>query len=247
VIFDDDNEASRTVELDRLPHLKEVFQALQRGCHISNEDFGLYHELQDNEPAYQNLLAALGYTLVADRRGFYYLIPEDGVQAINATTQKMALIVFVLVDVLADRGRDPAHTLAKGSLDIKEMATAMWERHGELLKEGGLPGAEAVEKYFVTAFRRHGFATVNGDVLRFRAPIHRFLDVCAELGQGRGEASDDHGEPAVAGEASAPTAPLRRLNFPVATPGPAAVDGNPPAPPGDALDEAVDGEEEEGA
>jgi hypothetical protein len=52
-----------------------------------------------------------------------------------------------------------------------------------MLKEGGFDAADMLEKYFLTTFRRLGFATVHGNMLRFRPPVCRFLDVCIELGQ----------------------------------------------------------------
>lgn len=204
-----DTEDAVRINLAKLPHLGDVFQAFLRGRHISNEDFGLYHEVQDHETAYEALLAALGYELIADRRGYYYLIPRDGAMTMNATTQKMALAVFVLIDLLADLGRDPVHVLTRGSLEIGEIAAAMDERCGELLREGGIPGADGVAKLFSTVFRRLGFATINGNTLRFRPPIHRFLDVCEEVGR-----SAVCGTDGTVDDAGGALERLRRINFP---------------------------------
>jgi hypothetical protein len=161
----------RQIDLDRLPNLRGVFQALLAGRHVSSEDFNLYHELQDRETVYESLLAALGYTLVADSRGFYYLVPDDGELTMNATTQKMSLLVFVLIDVLADLGRDPVDVVRRGTIDLSSLPAMMAERYGELLEEGGFPTAESIGKYFATVFARLGFASVNGNVLRFRPPV----------------------------------------------------------------------------
>ena len=179
----DNPHQAPAVHLDRMPRLKEMFQYLQRGGHVSSETFGLYHEMQDHEVAYEALFAALGYTLESDRRGFYYLVPEDTQLILNATTQKMALLIFVLVDVLADSGRDPLQAMLKDELSLQIVSEQMFDNHTALLMQGGFESAEAVEKYFSTTFCRLGFAAVDGEQLRFLAPVHRFLDVCAELGR----------------------------------------------------------------
>jgi len=171
------------IELDELAHLKAVFQTLLPGYHISNEDFGLYTELQNFESLYDALFRALGYELRADPRGFYYLLPEEGPMTMNVTTQKMALLTFLMVEYFADEGKDPYEAIVKSTHDAPTLACALYERFGEMLKEGGIDSADAVEKCFATSFRRLGFATINGDVMHFRPPIVRLLDICVELGR----------------------------------------------------------------
>jgi len=172
------------IELEDLPQLKQIFQLLLPGHHLSNEDFGLYHELQDHEAEYESLLAALGYQLKTDHRGFYYLVPEDGQLTMTAVTQKMALLVFLLTEHVADEGRDPYTAITSEPHDIPEIAAALFEKYPDMLREGGFDDADTVAKYFLTTFRRLGFATVNGNMLHFRPPVCRFLDVCIQLGQG---------------------------------------------------------------
>jgi len=185
------------IELEDLPKLQELFQTLVSGYHLSYEDFGLYHELQEKESPYDALFSALGYSLKADQRGFYYLVPEANPQLVlNATTQKMALLIFVLAEMLADEGRDPLTTITRGDFDVREISCRMFERSTDVLEEGGLDSAEAVEKCFLTSFRRLGFATVNGDVLRFRPPVSRFLDICLELGREKIEIGEESPETA---------------------------------------------------
>lgn len=184
--YEEDERHLTLVDLDLIPNLKKIFQALLRGRHISNEDFNLYHELQDRESTYDALFEALGYGLVSDRRGYYFLVPENSDLTMNATTQKMCLLVFVLVDLLADLGRDPIHVLTRSSVDLGEITTLMHDRYGDLLEEGGFPTTDSISKYFATVFQRLGFATVNGNILRFRPPIYRFVDVCEEVGRNWG-------------------------------------------------------------
>ena len=170
------------IELETLKHLRDVFQTLSKGYHLSNEDFGLYHELQDHEAVYEELFAALGYTLHVDRRGFCYMTPEDENLVMNVTTRKMALLLFLVVEYLADSGRDPLTAITRGSLDLPELTEGLVAKAPEMLKEAGMGTVDAVAKVFATTFTRFGFAAVNGNIIRFRPPVHRFLDVCIEFG-----------------------------------------------------------------
>jgi len=100
-----------------------------------------------------------------------------------------------MAEQLADDGKDPYATIVKGTLDLGQTAAGLYEKNADLLAEGGLDSAEAIEKCFLNNFVGLGFATVNGDVLRFRPPVNRFLDVCLELGTARsGEESESPAE-----------------------------------------------------
>ena len=122
------------IELEDLPKLREMFQALQSGYHLSNEDFGLYHELQDKEGYYDALFRELGYSLKADQRGYYYFLPESQA-AMNVTTRRMALLVFVLIEYLADEGVDPYATLARGTFSMSQITGGLFAKHADILRE----------------------------------------------------------------------------------------------------------------
>ena len=168
------------IELDNLQRLQDIFQKLLSGYHLSSDDFGLYHELQDNESDYEQLFSALGYNLQSDSRGYYYFLPET--QFLSRPTQTMALIIFVLIEWLADQGKDPVATISKSSLDLPQLCQGLFEKHAHMLKEGGVHSIDDLEKSFNNYFVKYGFAVISGAMLRFRPPVHRFLDICAEVG-----------------------------------------------------------------
>ncbi|OGV73267.1 MAG: hypothetical protein A3K19_14390 [Lentisphaerae bacterium RIFOXYB12_FULL_65_16] len=190
------------IELEDLPKLKELFQTLQSGYHLSNEDFGLYHELQDKEGYYEALFRELGYTLKADQRGYYYFLPEPQV-AMNVTTRRMALLVFVLIEYLADEGMDPYTGIARGNFSMTQITSGLFSKHADILRDGGLDSPESIEKSILNNFVGLGFATVNGDELRFRPPVNRFLDVCLELGRARVTEENDSKTEAAGGAVTA--------------------------------------------
>jgi len=165
-----------------VPLLRAVFQKMLPGYHLSSDDFELYHELQKHEDRYQALLQALGYVLHADRRGYYYLSCDDDSGTLNATTAKMALVIFTLVEYLADQGRDPFERITQGELPLVETCDALFAKHRELLIQGGLESSDALQRCLGNSFVRLGFVSVNADQLRFRPPVVRFLDLCSAAG-----------------------------------------------------------------
>ena len=72
----------------------------------------------------RTLFKALGFELVCDTRGFYYFVPDTAVAAaqVNKTAQRLALFTFIIVEHLADQGRDPVAVLDGGSLGWRKGA-----------------------------------------------------------------------------------------------------------------------------
>ncbi len=170
------------IDLEDLPRLKDVFYSLLGGRHLSSDDFDLYHDLQEHEVEYEQLFDALGYRLHADRRGFYYLL-GDSEPAMNQTTRKMALIMFVLVELMADEGRDPVSVVRQDAMDVGAIAGRLWQKEQQMFVDGGLPSVDAIEKCLVNSFCSLGFARTEGSMIRFSPPIERFLDLCMEFGR----------------------------------------------------------------
>ncbi|MDP0947324.1 condensin complex protein MksE, partial [Klebsiella pneumoniae] len=79
------------------------------------------------------LFKALGFELVCDTRGFYYFVPDTAVAAaqVNKTAQRLALFTFIIVEHLADQGRDPIAVLDGGSLGRDELPSLL-EKYRDL-------------------------------------------------------------------------------------------------------------------
>lgn len=173
---------SKVLDLAQLPRLEEIFQKLLDGYHVCPEDFALYREISQQQSDYGNLFAALGYTLKADARGFYYFSPpESGAAGISDRSRHAAVLVFVLVETLADQGLDP-DTLLRGEALPESMFEQVMQRHGDLLRQAELNDREAVDR-LLRWMERKGLLSQSGRQIRFRTPIARFLDVCLELAQ----------------------------------------------------------------
>ncbi|MGH8501902.1 MAG: condensin complex protein MksE [Gammaproteobacteria bacterium] len=171
---------SKALDLAQLPRLEEIFQKLLDGYHICHEDFALYREISEQESEYGKLFAALGYTLKADVRGYYYFVPsKPRVGKISDSSQRAAVLVFVLVETLADQGLDP-DTLLRGEPLPESMFEQVMQRHGDLLRQAELNDRDAVDR-LLRWMESKGLLSQSGGQTRFRTPIARFLDVCLEL------------------------------------------------------------------
>ncbi|EPN59645.1 hypothetical protein A245_17328, partial [Pseudomonas syringae pv. actinidiae ICMP 19096] len=99
------------LDLSEMSQLAPIFRELFKGYHISRRDPELYAQLSNCQDQYRTLFKALGYELVCDTRGFYYFVPELAAAQVNKTAQRLALFTFILVEHLADQGRDPMAVL----------------------------------------------------------------------------------------------------------------------------------------
>ena len=95
------------IDLKELTQLAPIFRELFKGYHISRSHPELYSQLAGQQDQYRALFKALGYELTCDSRGFYYFVPEQMGAQVNKTAQRLALFTFILVEHLADQGRDP--------------------------------------------------------------------------------------------------------------------------------------------
>ena len=95
------------IDLKELTQLAPIFRELFKGYHISRSNPELYTQLASQQDQYRGLFKALGYELTCDSRGFYYFVPEQMGAQVNKTAQRLALFTFILIEHLADQGRDP--------------------------------------------------------------------------------------------------------------------------------------------
>ena len=104
------------LDLSELSQLAPIFRELFKGYHVSRRDPELYAQLSNFQDQYRALFKALGFELVCDTRGFYYFVPDTATAQVNKTAQRLALFTFIIVEHLADQGRDPIAVLDGGSL-----------------------------------------------------------------------------------------------------------------------------------
>jgi hypothetical protein len=186
------------LDLSELSLLAPIFRELFKGYHVSRRDAELYSQLSNLQDAYRALFKALGYELVCDPRGFYYFVPEQIGAQVNKTAQRLALFTFIIVEHLADQGRDPLAVLDGGSLGRDELPPLL-EKYRELFLQAEVQTQEELEEKVMRRMTQLGFASEDNGTYRFLPPMHRFLDVCLSVQQDRDLAASLHSALPLAG------------------------------------------------
>ena len=180
-----------TIDLNELSQLAPIFRELFKGYHVSRRDAELYSQLSNLQDAYRALFRAMGFELVCDSRGFYYFVPEQMGAQVNKTAQRLALFTFILVEHLADQGRDPLSVLDGGSLGRDELP-GLLDKYSDLFVQAEVASQDELEEKIMRRLTQLGFASEEQGVYRFLAPMHRFLDVCLAVQQDRDLAASLH-------------------------------------------------------
>jgi hypothetical protein len=181
------------IDLSELTQLAPIFRELFKGYHVSRRDAELYSQLGNLQDQYRALFRALGFELVCDSRGFYYFVPEQMGAQVNKTAQRLALFTFILVEHLADQGRDPLAVLDGGSLGRDELPPLL-EKYRDLFLQAEVTSQEELEEKVMRRITQLGFASEDNGVYRFLPPMHRFIDVCLTVQQDRDLAAALHSD-----------------------------------------------------
>jgi hypothetical protein len=181
------------LDLSEMSQLTPIFRELHKGFHISRRDPELYAQLSNLQDQYRGLFRALGFELVCDTRGFYYFVPEQAAAQVNKTAQRLSLFTFILVEHLADQGRDPMAVLDGGSIGRDELPSLL-EKYRDLFLQAEVQTPEELEEKIMRRMTQLGFAGEENGVFRFLPPMHRFLDVCLSVQQDRNLAASLHSD-----------------------------------------------------
>ena len=179
------------LDLSEMTQLQAIFRELFKGYHLSRSEPECYAQLSTMQGQYRALFKALGFELVCDPRGFYYFVPEQMGAQVNKTAQRLALFTFILVEHLADQGRDPLAVLDGGSIGRDELP-ALLDKYRDLFLQAEVTTQEELEEKVMRRLAQLGFASEDNGVYRFLAPMHRFLDVCLSVQQDRDLAASLH-------------------------------------------------------
>ena len=179
------------LDLSELSQLAPIFRELFKGYHVSRRDPELYAQLSNFQDQYRALFKALGFELVCDTRGFYYFVPDTATAQVNKTAQRLALFTFIIVEHLADQGRDPLAVLDGGSLGRDELPPLL-EKYRDLFLQAEVQTQDELEEKVMRRLTQLGFASEDNGIYRFLPPMHRFLDVCLSVQQDRDLAASLH-------------------------------------------------------
>ena len=179
------------LDLNEMTQLAPIFRELFKGYHLSRSEPESYAQLSQQQDQYRALFRALGFELVCDPRGFYYFVPEQMGAQVNKTAQRLALFTFILVEHLADQGRDPLAMLDGGTLGRHELP-ALLDKYRDLFLQAEVTTQEELEEKILRRLTQLGFALDSNGTYRFLPPMHRFLDVCLTVQQDRDLAAGLH-------------------------------------------------------
>lgn len=172
--------APSSIDLERLPSLRELFEHLNAGKHLNRlAQQRLWAELEREQGQYETLFAALGYALRVDGRGFAWFHSEEGTNNVTKTTRQLALVFMLIFEFKADMGvhlaRFTEWTIDQGFL------LALIEKNNLLLKAEHLADIEQLSQ-LMRAAANYGFAITDGARWRLLPAVFRYLDRFEELG-----------------------------------------------------------------
>lgn len=179
------------IDLKEMTQLAAIFRELFKGYHLSRSEPECYAQLSTLQDQYRALFKTMGFELVCDPRGFYYFVPEQAAAQVNKTAQRLALFTFILVEHLADQGRDPLSVLDGGTIGRDELP-ALLDKYRDLFLQAEVTTHEELEDKIIRRLTQLGFAEDSNGVYRFLPPMHRFLDVCLSVQHDRDLAASLH-------------------------------------------------------
>jgi hypothetical protein len=164
------------------PHLRDIFDRLTRGCHLSPEDEPMFSALAANFSAYADYFAPLGYQLVRHEREFFYFAPEDA-EKVPDTLPRIAVFAYILIDQAANQGQPVEEFILGRNFLASALPHFSLERYAALLRQVDVHDANDL-KLVLNHLERLGWLQWLGeDEFRFLRPFHRVFDKCLELAQ----------------------------------------------------------------
>lgn len=161
------------------PNLREAFQKLKSGRHISVEDGELYYCLRTNCEHYTAIFSGLDFELIAHPKGFYYF---QGKRELSKEASRQAVFFFILVQHWGDEGLDLREaTFRSEGYAVKELPHFTRSSWRTCMTEVGVEVEEDLEQ-ILRSMERLGFVERNeSDRFRFKPPIWRFFDLCRDI------------------------------------------------------------------
>jgi len=174
------------------PHLREIFEKLKGGYHISSEDDVIYPALneQPDQDSHADYFAGLGLTLKKDDHDFYYFEPEAEDKN-SPRLAKIAVFSFILIDHIANRGLPVEPTLFGDSFMLSELPHFTLDSYRARLEQVGITDHSDLREV-VNHLKNVGWAKwIAEDEFRFLRPFHRLLAKCLELAQQSGQSASE--------------------------------------------------------
>lgn len=178
--------------MNDLPHLRELFDDLRGGYHLSPEDEPVFSAVAANPEAYAAYFEPLGLKLVRHPRDFFYFEPEAG-NAVSQSLPRIAVFAYILIDHAANAGRSLEDYLFNQHFIVSRLPHLASDRYAALLRQMEIEGEGDLLKVLAN-MKNFGWVKMVGEgEFRLLRPFHRVLDKCLELSQHRLTAPEQPG------------------------------------------------------
>jgi hypothetical protein len=166
--------------MNTLPHLRDIFDHLTRGCHMSSEHEPMFSALSANFPAYAEYFAALGFELVRHEREFFYFTPDQP-EKVPDTLPRIAVFAYILIDHAANQGQSMEEFMLGRNFLASALPHFSLERYSALLRQVDVQDAADLKRILDHLERLGWLKWIGPDEFRFLRPFHRVFDKCIEL------------------------------------------------------------------
>ncbi len=158
--------------------IREAFEKLRSGCHLSIEDGECYRALADNEKDFTSLFASLGFALINHRRGFFYFKGGSGYSSFGS---KVAVFFFILVEWISDSGGQVEEYLFNRLTMTSDLPHLKRDRYKQYMADAGIETEDSLGN-LLKRMERLGFIRFQSEgIFRFKNPSYRLLDLCSEI------------------------------------------------------------------
>jgi hypothetical protein len=120
--------------------------------------------------------------LVRHPADFYYFeVPEEGPMAVSPVIQKAAILVYILIEHLADQGEPIVDAMLTKEFDITQRPFIGHSRYTEYWRTVEVePTAEGIQKVLQTMSRLGFVQRIDENKFFFRSPVRRFFDIARQ-------------------------------------------------------------------
>lgn len=178
-----------SINLHKLPLLKEMFAFLHGGKHINRfTDHQLWAELERERDSYEALFKALGSNLKIDDRGFAWFQIDDATSNVSKATRQLALLFMLIFELKADTGFQLGR-FTEWAIN-GDLLNTLIEKNRQLLDAEGLAELELLEQLLKTA-TNFGFTTIEGSHWKLLPAVFRYLDRFEELARSSDSADEE--------------------------------------------------------
>jgi chromosome condensin MukBEF MukE localization factor len=169
--------------MNSLPHIRNIFDRLKRGYHISPDDEPEFSALCAQFDEYATWFAALGLKVVRHEREFFYFEPEN-MENVPDTLPRIAVFSYILIDDAANQGRSSIEEFIFGqNFLLTALPHFSLDRYTALLRQVDVHDSDDLRTLLKHMERIGWVRWLGEEEFRFLRPFHRVFSKCIDLAQ----------------------------------------------------------------